>query len=237
MSNVHRHTAGPEHDFEPQPGLPERLPAQERLLWQGAPDWRALAAQAFHLRKLALYFGLLVAARATVVLHDGGSAAEALRALAWPLPLAALGLGLVALLAWLSARSTLYTVTDRRVVMRIGIVLTITFNLPYRRMAGADLRAAPRGCADIALQLSERHTRLAWLTLWPHARPWRVARTQPMLRCVPDGQAVGALIARHWSLATGQPAAPAAVEPALPPRLQPGLVPASGLVPAFKPGP
>ena len=27
----------PEHDFEPQPGLPEPLPRDETLLWQGAP--------------------------------------------------------------------------------------------------------------------------------------------------------------------------------------------------------
>ncbi len=31
-----------EHEFEPIPGLPERLPAGERMLWQGRP-WRALA--------------------------------------------------------------------------------------------------------------------------------------------------------------------------------------------------
>ena len=32
-----------EHEFEPQFGLPERLPDSERLLWQGSPSWRALA--------------------------------------------------------------------------------------------------------------------------------------------------------------------------------------------------
>ena len=42
-------------------GLPERLPDGERLLWQGAPDWRALARQAFHVRGLAIYFGAIVA--------------------------------------------------------------------------------------------------------------------------------------------------------------------------------
>ena len=37
-----------EHDDEPQNGLPEALPAGERLLWQGSPDWRVLARHGFH---------------------------------------------------------------------------------------------------------------------------------------------------------------------------------------------
>ena len=33
--------------FEPVRGLPAELPRGERLIWQGAPDWRLLAIQAF----------------------------------------------------------------------------------------------------------------------------------------------------------------------------------------------
>ena len=33
-----------------------------------------------------------------------------------------------------AARTTLYTLTDRRVVMRIGIVLTVAYNLPLVRI-------------------------------------------------------------------------------------------------------
>ena len=29
---------GHEHELEPQYGLPERLPATEKILWQGSPD-------------------------------------------------------------------------------------------------------------------------------------------------------------------------------------------------------
>ena len=47
--------------FEPIRGLPDHLPKGERLLWQGAPDWRLLAIQAFHVRKVAIYFALIAA--------------------------------------------------------------------------------------------------------------------------------------------------------------------------------
>lgn len=189
----------PEHDFEPQPGLPEPLPRDETLLWQGAPDWRALAVRAFHVRKLTLYFTALLAMQAVVWTEGGHSAADTLRAMAPALVLSALGLGLVSLLAWLSARATLYTLTDRRVVMRIGIVLTITFNLPLKRIVAADLRPAPRGTSDIALRLAPDGPGIAWLTLWPHARPWRIGRAEPMLRCLPQGEAVAAQLTLAWA--------------------------------------
>lgn len=191
---------GHEHELEPEYGLPERLPAGERVLWQGSPNFGALARSAFHLRKLAAYFVLLVGWRAVTVLSDGGGLAELPVALAWPLLLSVLGLGGVALLAWLSARTTVYTITDRRVVMRIGIVLTLTFNLPYASIAAANLRARDGGRGDIALALGGAD-RIGWVHLWPHARPWRLANPEPMLRAVDDAARVAGLLTEAWSAA------------------------------------
>lgn len=199
-----RNAAPPrEHEDEPQFGLPEVLPAQEKLLWQGSPEWKAMARDAFHIRKLALYFALMIAVRLGVVVSQGGAMAEVLRSLSWTLPLAVLGLALVAVIAWLSARGTVYTITDRRIVMRIGIVLTVTFNLPYKHIQAAGLHLARDGTADLPLTLAP-HDHIAWLHLWPHVRPWKLAHPQPMLRCVSDGQQVARILALAWSSATGQ---------------------------------
>jgi hypothetical protein len=204
MSRRSPHVAR-EHEFEAQPGLPEPLPAGERLLWQGTPRWDVLARRVFHADLVALYFAALLAWRLVALTGDGVALGDALRDSLWLLPLFALGVGLLLLLAWLTARSTLYTLTDRRVVMRIGIVLTVAYNLPLRCIESADLHEAGHACGDIALRL-EPETRIAWLHLWPHVRPWRVARTQPMLRALPDAQAVSALLAMAWSDANGTPA-------------------------------
>ena len=210
MKAAHRHfSSGHEHEFEAQPGLPEALPRGETLLWQGSPDWKLLARRAFHLRKLAIYFGALLLLRAAFAYNDGATLVDALRTTLAPLALAALALGLVGLMAWLSARSSVYTVTDKRVVMRIGIVLTLTFNIPFTRIAAAGLHLDADGHGDIPLTLLEPD-RIAWLHLWPHARPWRVKRPEPMLRCVPQATTVARLLAQAWSQATG---APAAAEP------------------------
>jgi hypothetical protein len=197
--------AGREHEFEPQYGLPEVLPAGERLLWQGTPDWKTLARRVFHVNKVAAYLALMLAWRFATMLSDGATLSQALLSLAWLAPLFALGLVLLLLLARWTARSSVYTLTDKRIVMRIGIVLTVAYNLPLVRIERADLHDAGHGCSDIALTL-ERDTRIAWMHLWPHVRPWQVKRTQPMLRALPDGQAVSALLAGAWSAANGVPA-------------------------------
>ncbi len=193
----HRHTAPGqhEHEFEAAHGLPEDLPAGERLLWQGAPDWKLLALRVFHVRAVAIYFALLFAWRASDVLIGGGGIGQALLAVALLTPLALVALGLLAALAWLSARTAVYTITSRRVILRIGIVLSVTYNLPHRQIHGASLHADRAGRGDIALQLAPG-TRIAYLQLWPHARPWQVRRPQPALRCVPEAARVGALLAQ-----------------------------------------
>jgi len=53
-----------EHEWEAAPGLPSALPAGERVVWQGAPNWKRLAIHAFHVRKVALYFAFMLAVQA-----------------------------------------------------------------------------------------------------------------------------------------------------------------------------
>jgi len=197
-----------EHELEPQLGLPEPLPSNERLLWQGSPDWRGLARHSFHLRGLTLYFGLILALRGGFVLSGGGNLREAAWAVTMLLPLVALALCVLATLAWLTARTTVYTVTDRRVVMRIGIVLSLTLNLPFRHITGAGLALQRDGSGNIPLTLREGE-KIAYVHLWPHARPWRLAQPQPMLLCLEDAARVGALLTQAWQKASGA-AAPAA---------------------------
>ena len=185
-----------EHEFEAAPGLPEPLPRGERLLWQGSPDFRTLAIHAFHVRKLALYFAAMLGLQWLYLLGEPNAAL--LRPLLTSAGMALLALALLTTIAWFAARTTLYTLTDRRIVMRIGIVLTLTFNLPLRQVAGAALKPQAAGHGDIALTLAG-NDRIAWLNLWPHARPWQLKNPQPSLRCLPEAATVGARIQQAWS--------------------------------------
>jgi len=176
-----------EHDYEPVPGLPAALPPGEFLLWQGCPDARDLAASALHLRKLAVYFALLIALRLVFQWQEGVALAEGARTTLALAALALLALGLLGLLAWLLARATRYTVTNRRVVIRCGVTVPVTVNLPFSRILAADLRMRRDGHGDIALKL-EPGSRASWIMLWPHVRSWQIGGVQPMLRALPDAQ-------------------------------------------------
>ena len=202
---------------EPVRGLPETPPEGERILWQGAPDWRSLLWRAFALRWGLLWFAVLAVWRGAELVMAGEGAGAILASAVALLPLAgaaALALGLI---AWLTARSSVYTLTTRRVAMRVGM-LTITFNIPHRWIAAARLRAYPDGTGDIALATSGE-TRLAYLMLWPHARPWQLKTPEPALRCIPEAGRVADLLAgalrEMHDQTEAAPAAAAATRPSL----------------------
>lgn len=175
-----------EYDIEPVPGLPEALPVGESILWQGSPDWRRLALSAFHIRGVAIYFGLLMAF---------GAVQGAWTGVAVTFVAGLLGVGILTLIAWGSARTTMYTLTNKRVVMRIGIALPKCINLPLSLIESADLALAKDGTGDIPLSVTGAQ-RLGYVVLWPHARPWKLAVPQPMLRAVPDAANVASMLAR-----------------------------------------
>ena len=192
-------------DFEPVPGLPELLPKGERLLWQGAPDWQALAIRAFHIRKLAAYFGVLVLWRAVVAAHDGLPAMTALTSCLWLVGLAVVAIGLLVLFAWLIGRTTVYSITSKRLVMRIGVALPVTFNLPFQVISSAAVKLHAGGTGDLPIELKPSQ-RVSYLIFWPHARPWKIGRPQPMLRAIPEAEKVSETLAHALAEAAGQPA-------------------------------
>ena len=216
---------GHEHEFEPQLGLPERLPEGEQILWQGSPQLRHMLTRVFHLRLLAVYFAAMLAIRASNVLPGAEGVRDAVSLMAVPVLLALMALISLAALARLVCNTTVYTLTDRRVVMRIGIVLTLSYNLPLRNIASADLKRIDAHHGDIALALTGED-RIAWFHLWPHARPWRLAKPEPMLRAVPDAARVAELLSSAWAKANGVTLQPAAASGSSSP--SPATRPASG---------
>jgi hypothetical protein len=199
------------------PGVSTPLPLGERVRWRGAPDRRALALRVFHARKIALYFGLLIAWRAAA---GADQHPWMTYFLAGAVPLVVLGtlcVGCSLLLARLTERATVYAVTDRRVVLRIGLVLQSTINIPFRQIQAASVKLDPDGTGDIALRLGDQD-RLAYLMLWPHARAWHLSHPQPTLRCVPNAAEVGELLRRGVVAVTDPPPVAAdGVPPAEPP--------------------
>lgn len=185
----------PHDDFEIEPvkGLPERPPEGEEILWQGRPSTFALARESLNLYWVAGYFGILAIWRFVSVV-DLMPLGQALAAMLPLIVLGAIVCGLLYVVALIQARATIYTITNARVAMRIGAALTLTLNLPYREVGNAALDLRRDGTGTIALDTTGE-TRLSYLVIWPHARPWHFGSTQPALRCIPDAAGVARILA------------------------------------------
>lgn len=190
--------SSPEHEFEAQYGLPEKLPAGETILWQGSPSTKAILAKVFHAKILYAYFGLLLAYRLISGFSDGEAVTEIFFAGLRILILSGLGMGLVALIAYLIASTAVYTITTKRVVMRIGIVLNMTFNFPLKMIESADCGLNKNGSGDIYLKLSKGY-KIAIFHLWPHARPGSWVTPQPTLRGINHCAEVAKILVQAWA--------------------------------------
>jgi hypothetical protein len=189
-------------EFEHAPGLPAPLPPGEYLLWQGSPHWPALAVRAFHVRKVAVYFAVMVGWRFAYL--ESLPDLRALAALKGTLPatgLALVGLALLAGLAYASARSAVFSITNRRVLLRHGIALPLTLNVPFREIDAAAVVRHRDGSGSLVLTPA-RASRVGYLLNWPYVRPGRYAHPEPMLRALADIDPVARILAGALAAAT-----------------------------------
>lgn len=184
-----------EHGLEPVPGLPEALPKGERLLWQGAPHWGAVARHVFLVRWVAGYFGLLLILEMAQAFTTETSLVQLAGAMGRLLLAAGLSLAILSILAKLIARSSVYSITNRRLVLRVGVALPISINIPFIAIEGADLVRRRDNAGDIILSLAPRH-RISWLALWPHAHGFSFGRPRPMLRGLENAQQVAEILGK-----------------------------------------
>lgn len=185
-------------DFErePIPGLPAYLPEGEDIKWQGAPDQGAIAKNVLHGKKIAIYFAIIAIWQFSTTLYDGGTLVAGLAKAGFMVALALVVLAAIWLFARAIERTTVYTITNKRIVMRFGVALPVTFNLPFKQLETADVQDAGNDTGTIAFGMKE-HSKLSWAILWPHARPWKLAKPQPAFRQISDLNKVSQILSRQ----------------------------------------
>ena len=183
-----------DEDFavEPIVGLPELLPKGEVILWQGRPNWLRLTIESLNLWWVIGYFGLLVAWRFVTVIDYLPLGTAVSVSVPFLFVAAFVGL-LLCSIGYIQARSTVYTITNRRVVMRIGAALTMTLNLPFTKIDNAAVAKKRGGFGNIAFETSG-NTKFSYFVLWPHARSWYFGKPQPTLKCIPDIEKVSSIL-------------------------------------------
>ncbi len=188
-----KHSTMTNFEIERALDLAAPLPKGEQVIWLDSPDWKSFALRVFHMKALAIYFTIAIAFNILWMVANGSPTADVVVSTARLVPLSLLALALFALVAWLMAKSTTYAITNHRVFLRIGVALSITVTVPLRTIRSADLKLYKNGTGDLPLSLTGED-RLAYLHLWPHARPWQLKDTAPMLRAVPDAKKVAEIL-------------------------------------------
>jgi len=183
-----------EHEMEPVPGLPETLPKGEQMLWQGRPAAKLVARHVLKNRWVAGYFLLLAVWAVVGGLYDGRPPAGIVFSVAILTGLAAVLIGMMELFAWAVHKTTMYTITSQRVVIRFGVAFSMTLNLPFKQLAAISMAELPGGAGHVALQVLPGH-QISWLLQWPHVRGWKIAQVEPSLICLPDGKKVADILA------------------------------------------
>ena len=183
-------------DFAAEPinGLPELPPRGEVILWQGRPNWFRLTVESLNLWWVVAYFAVLTGWRFITVID----VLSFERAIIMTLPFVIMTLIVVLLLmlvGFIQARATVYTITNRRVAMRIGAALTVTLNIPYTQIDNAAVSVGKAGCGNIALE-TKGDSKFSYLVLWPHIRSWKISKPEPTLRAIPDVQSVAQILAK-----------------------------------------
>lgn len=176
-----------DNDFavEPARGLPALLPRGEFIVWQGAPNWQVFARQVFRTRLIGTLVCLAALTRLAMSLSAGSALGVAAGEAAVILTFGCIGIAILWLMAWLVQKTTVYTITNKRILMRIGVALQKTFNIPFAVIDEAHVKkhgqSAGKNNGTISVSFKPG-TSLAYLILWPHARPWKMGHTQPSLR-------------------------------------------------------
>ncbi|MBP0614871.1 photosynthetic complex putative assembly protein PuhB [Jiella mangrovi] len=180
-------------DIKPVVGR-EELPKGETILWQERPDWWRLALTAFRLKWIGVWFLGFAVWKVGSTHHDTGSWALGFADAATLLPAIGFGVGVIMLLAFLMARSTSFTLTNRRLVMRYGVALPAQLNIPLSDIDSAGLKVNGDGSGDIVLSIPKKG-RPSYFQLWPYARPWKFGSAEPLLRAVPGAGEAARLVA------------------------------------------
>ena len=184
-------------------GMPGPMPPGERILWQGAPCWRSLAVRMCHVRTVALYWAVVVAGTGAASACKGATLGQTLLTLAPMLAAAAVVLAILLAIAFITARTTEYTLTNRRIVMNIGVALTATLAIPHRGIRQVAVAVNKDQTGDLPIETKPGYE-VAYRRVWPHARPWHLRQAQPMLRSVPQAGALAALLARTLAAAESE---------------------------------
>ena len=195
-------------EHEPQFGLPEHLPEDERILWQGQPTadfirkltkgWvRSLAAIS------AVIFLLQVLAAAGLTYTEIARNTLVLSMPFWILATA------IHYIARSAAHATVYTITDKRVTFRTGFIMRTSTNIPFQAIAKVGVSRNADDSYDMPIG-TRKGEQIAYAMLWPNLQWTSPIKAVPAMRAIAQNEPAADILATALARFHKQPVLPVA---------------------------
>ena len=168
--------------FEAPKNILDAIPNGESILWKGRPSLWGFSWNLFGLKWITLYLSML--SIVSVARFFASDFYTAFYVDCLPFFLSGIFASIILIdLAATQTYSTVYIITENRVIIKTGAALSFLISMPFKKIKEVNLQKRGASIGTISFELlSEK--RVPYISCWPSVRPWKFKRTQPAFSCI-----------------------------------------------------
>ena len=168
--------------FEAPKNILDAIPHGESILWKGRPSLWGFSWNLFGLKWIALYLSML--SIVSVARFFASDFYTAFYVDFLPFFLSGIFASIILIgLAAIQAYSTVYIITENRVIIKTGAALSFLISMPFKKIKEVNLQKRGASIGTISFELFSKK-RVPYISCWPSVRPWKFKKTQPAFSCV-----------------------------------------------------
>ena len=178
--------------FEPHQTILEAIPDGESIQWKGKPSFWGFSWHFFGLKLMAFYLIILSAvfvARLTVTDFYTAFAVDFL-----PFLLSGILASCILMaLAGIQSQSSVYIITENRVIIKSGAALSFLISIPFKKIKAVNMQKRNGSLGTISFELNSGK-RVPYISCWPSVRSWKFKKTEPAFSCIENVDQVATIL-------------------------------------------
>ena len=168
--------------FEAPKNILDAIPNGESILWKGRPSLWGFSWNLFGLKWITFYLSILSVVSIARFFASDFHTAFYIDFL--PFFLSGIFASIILIgLAAIQAYSTVYIITENRVIIKTGAALSFLISMPFKKIKEVNLQKRGASIGTISFELFSKK-RVPYISCWPSVRPWKFKKTQPAFSCV-----------------------------------------------------
>jgi len=178
--------------FEAPKNILDAIPDGESILWKGKPSLWGFSWNLFGLKWITFYLSILSVVSIARFFASDFHTAFYIDFL--PFFLSGIFASIILIgLAAIQAYSTVYIITENRVIIKTGAALSFLISMPFKKIKEVNLQKRGASIGTISFELFSKK-RVPYISCWPSVRPWKFKKTQPAFSCVRSVEEVATIL-------------------------------------------